>query len=255
MTTSRSDRTTMFAWRATDFGRLRKVPPFEAARWRHQRRRIATARRRDWTREEIDRLVDLLDAGLGYDAIAARLGRTPTAIRIKVTRLDCRMLRRSTVLTARDVARLLGKGCSKSVTRWIALGWLTASASECNGTRIWRIRWDDLMMFLRTRRTWPAWEVDRVTDPDLRAELQALRADDGPWLTPGEVARRLGVTDSAVSQWVRKGFIPAVRYGNWHINARDLEGFVPPCERSKAGIPRGMGRRVVGKTAIEARVL
>lgn len=249
------DHNTMFAWRRTSFGRMRKVPPLEGARWPDYRRRpIMTARRRDWTYEEVDHLVTLLDAGHDYDHIAHRLGRTRTAIIIKTKRLNCKMTRRPTVLTAREVARVLGKGCSKAVVRWVADGRLRARASVCNGRRIWRVCWDDLMAFLRDPSHWCCWDAARITDPDLRQELLALRAGDGPWLTQGEVAARYHVGRETVGQWLDKGFLPFVHSGggkgNRMIRERDLAGWVAPCERSKAGIPKAMGRRVVGSAAI-----
>jgi hypothetical protein len=94
-----------------------------------------------------------------------------------------------------------------------------------------------------------------VTDPDLRAEFVALRAMRPRWLTIGAVARRYAVISNTVGQWIEKGFIPAVRYGNWYIREDVIEGWIPPCERSKAGIPKAMGRAVVGKCELVARVL
>lgn len=251
------DYNTQFAWRKASFGRIRKVPPVEAARWReldryavHPRNR----RNRDWTHDEISHLVTLLDQGLDYDTIARRLGRTRIAILIKTKRLGCNMTKRPTVLTARAVAQLLGKGCAKSVTRWIADGLLTARASVCNGRRIWRVTWDDLMTFLHDPAHWCCWDAARITDTELRQELLALRADDGPWLTQGEVAARYHVGREAVQQWLDKGFLPFVHSGggkgNRMIRERDLVGWVAPCQRSRKGIPLGMGRRVVGGVAI-----
>lgn len=60
------------------------------------------------------------------------------------------------------------------------------------------------------------------------------------------------MTFEAVKQWVAKGFLPATRYGNWWIWSEDLAGFVAPCERSKAGIPKTHRRLVVGPDRIIA---
>lgn len=253
------DHKTMFAWRTASFGRIRKVPPSEAERWRELDRyaRYPRARaNRDWTHEEIDRLVALLDKGYGYDAIARKLGRSRTAIVVKTKRLRCKMTRRPTVLTAREVARLLGKGCSKSVVAWVKAGYLQARAVVCNGRRIWRICWDDLMTFLHNPVFWCCWDAARISDPDLRTELLALRATDGRYLTQREVAAQFHVGVETVGQWLDKGFLPYIHSGagkgNRMIRERDIDGWVPPCERLKAGIPKGMGRRVVGRTEIVA---
>jgi excisionase family DNA binding protein len=97
---------------------------------------------------------------------------------------------------------------------------------------------------------WMAWDAERVTGEALREWARELRRGKPRWLTPGEVAERYGVTFEAVGQWVAKGWIPATRYGNWWVSEADLEGWVVPCERSKAGIPKASGRRVEGKAAI-----
>jgi Holliday junction resolvasome RuvABC endonuclease subunit len=100
------DRNTQFACRPAPFGSIRKVPAIEARRWRNTRARINSALRRDWTHEEVDRLVTMLDAGHDYDYCARQLRRTRTAIVVKTKRIRCKMLRRPTVLTAREVAAL-----------------------------------------------------------------------------------------------------------------------------------------------------
>ena len=250
------DQKTQFAWRQTSFGSIRTVPAFEGARWpAYQRRSIQTHRRRDWTHEEVDRLVTMLDAGHDYNHCARQLRRTRTAIVVKTNRLRRKMTKRPTVLTARETARLIGKKCAKSVVWWIDAGWLKARAADCQGRRIWRICWDDLMTFLHNDQYWMAWSADRITDADLRAEMLALRATKPRWLTQTEVAQRYSVTVEAVGQWIAKGFLPAARYGNHYIREDALLGWVPPCARSKAGIPKTMGRAVVGANMIVARPL
>jgi helix-turn-helix protein len=249
------DSKTQFARKPAPFGSIRKVPPFEGQRWPTYQRRAIQTNRRDWTHEDVDRLVTMLDAGHDYDHCARQLRRTRVAIVVKTKRLRCTMTKRPTVLTARDVARLIGKGCSKSVTWWIDAGWIKARAADMRGRRIWRVCWDDLIVFLRDPRYWMTWDAARITDPELRAEMLALRVDAPRWLTIGEVARRYCVISNTVWQWIEKGFLPAMRYGNWYIREDALLGWMPPCERSKAGIPKAMGRAVVGNSMIVAMPL
>lgn len=87
------DRNTVFAARPAPWrGTIRKVPAIEARRWPvYQRRAIKTVVRRDWTNNEIDRMVDMLDAGYDLREIAQRLHRTPNAVKIKSTRLGFSM--------------------------------------------------------------------------------------------------------------------------------------------------------------------
>jgi helix-turn-helix protein len=248
------DSKTQFARKPAPFGSIRKVPPFEGQRWPdHPRRAIQTNLRRDWTHEDDAWLDTLLDQGLSYAEIARKLRRASgDAVRTHLKRRRIPSLtRRYAVLSARQVAQLLGKRCLKSVVRWIDMGWLPARAAG----RIWRISWDALMAFLYNERYWMAWDAARITDPDLRAEMLALRVDAPRWLTQTEVARRYCVISNTVWQWIEKGFLPAMRYGNWYIREDALLGWMPPCERSKAGIPKSMGRAVVGNSMIVARPL
>ena len=200
-------------------------------------------------------MVDMLDAGYDLREIALRLRRTPNAIKVKSTRLGISMCTRPTVLTAQEVGRILGVVCSKRVTDWIKRGWLPGRA-RCSyqGCErfIWGIQYDDLVTFLRDHRYWMTYDPALITDPDLRAELVALRRGSPRWLTPGEVARCYRVDGATVKQWIAKGFLPATRYGNHWIWSADLEGWVIPSERSRRGIPRGVGRRVVGNAFLKA---
>ena len=249
------DRNTQFATRQAPWrGTIRKVPASEARRWPvYQRRAIATDRRRDWSYDQVELLVALLDAGHDYDTIAPRMKRTRTAIQIKVKRLRMTMTTRPTVLTAHEVGRLLGLRCSKRVPDWIDRGWLQGKPRITRGrtTRhIWGVQYDDLLGFLRDSRYWMTYDPALITDPELRAELVALRQDAPRWLTPGEVARRYHVDVGTVVQWIQKGFLPTTRYGNHWIWSAHLEGWVIPSMRSRAGIPRGAKRRVAGQAQI-----
>lgn len=252
------DRNTVFAARPAPWrGTIRKVPAIEARRWPvYQRRAIKTVVRRDWTNNEIDRMVDMLDAGYDLREIAQRMHRTPSAVKIKSTRLGFSMRTRPMVLTAQEVGRILGVACSKRVTDWIKRGWLPGRARRSRqGCErfIWGIRYDDLIAFLRDHRYWMTNDPGRITDRDLRLELTELRAGQPHWLTPGEVARRYCVDVNTVNQWITKGFLPATRYGNHWIWSAHLDGWVMPSMRSRVGIPHGSGRRVVGLTTLEAR--
>lgn len=251
------DQKTRFAPKTAPFGTIRKVPPFEGQRWpTYQRRAIKTNRRRDWTHEDVDRLVSLLDAGFDYDYCARQLRRTRTAIVVKTKRVRCKMTKRPTVLTARQIADAMGVPCSKIVTRWIAQGWLNARAANSHGRVIWRIVWDDLMAFLERPEAWISWSPARIIDETLRERAYELRQNEDRLLSQGDVAARYCVHVHTVSQWLDKGWLPFRRYGargNRMIPESTLVGWVPPCMRSKAGIPKHMGRAVAGTTQLVAR--
>jgi hypothetical protein len=86
--------------------------------------------------------------GLLPDAtVAAKLGRTTTACALKAKRLGRN--RKEHFLTAHDVARIFRVDC-KTVTRWVAQGWLPATKSPVRAGRnyCWRIDGVDLAAFI-----------------------------------------------------------------------------------------------------------
>ena len=62
------------------------------------------------------------------------------------------------------------------------------------------------------------------------------------WLTTGEAAEALGVTQARIRQLCGEGYLPATKRGrDWWIKRKDLEEFadLPP---GKTGSPRRLGR-------------
>lgn len=186
---------------------------------------------RPWTRKDLARLETLLEQGASYDTIAKKLKRTRVSIVLKCRRRNTRLLGIEGVSTAGGVAELLGIGCPKTITRWIELRWLPATNAGKEDRPLWRIQSEDLYAFLENPQTWMAWNPELITDPTLRAWAQELRAGKPQWLTPGQVAERFAVGVGAVNDWIHRGLLPSIKYGNRWINEADLVGFVPPCER------------------------
>lgn len=207
----------------------------------------------DWTPLDLERLERLIELGYSYDAIGRRLGRSRNAVVIKAKRRGVGLLRTTQAMTAGEVARLLGIGCSKTITRWIGDGWLKARNGGQSDHPIWRIQHLDLLTFLECSDYWMAWEPAQITDPGIRGWTEELRRGQPRWLTPGEAGQRCGVSARAVYRWIAMGYMPSKRYGNHWILESDLEGWVLPCERSRVGIPRAAGRQVVGKEQLVAK--
>jgi excisionase family DNA binding protein len=120
---------------------------------------------------------------------------------------------------------------------------------------IWHVQWLDLCAWLDEPTHWMMYDPAACTEPTLREHLIEIRQGRPRWLSIGEVAVQYRVGAHTVHQWVKKGFLPAVRYGNWWIRESDLAGWRIPSERSRAGIPLGMGRKIVGADRVEPRVL
>jgi transposase len=213
-----------------------------------------TRHKRFWRQSEVDDLKRLIDDGYSYSQIATRLGRSRVAVVIKVERINYRRMHTNSALAACDAKALLGLKCSKTVICWITGYGLKARNGGTKNKPLWRIQWLDLCEWLEDPTHWMAYDPARVTELALREHLTEIRQGQPRWLTVGEVAQRYNVGIQTVATWRIKGILPMVRYGNWWIRESDLDGFVPPCERSKAGIPRGSLRVLSGKDGIVAGV-
>jgi excisionase family DNA binding protein len=187
------------------------------------------SRKPTWSSKETDKLVSLIEQGYDYDTIARRLKRTRIAVVIKAKRLGTRITTTNATLSARDIAEMLGIRCAKTVSKWIQRGWLQARNAGRSDRPLWRITWEDLTAFLEVAEYWIAWDPARIADLALREWAQDLRQNSEQYLTQTEIAARYHVDRGTVAQWIDKGWLPALRYGNRRVPASALEGFIPPC--------------------------
>lgn len=186
---------------------------------------------RYWTTKETDQLIDLVEQGYSYAQIAKRLKRTETSVKLRAKRIGVRVTTTNATMSCRDVASHLGIPCSKAVSGWIRRGWLKARDAGKAPRILWRITWDDLTAFLENPAHWVAWRGDRIPDLALREWALELRAGEERLLSQSDVARRYHVTIEAVGQWIYKGWLPSVRYGNRRVPASALDGWIAPIDR------------------------
>lgn len=185
-------------------------------------RALKTHHRYVWTPERLETLCELMERGLSDAEIARRMQTTAAAVHLAHKRYNLPR-RRAMVLTAHDVARLLGKKCAKSVIRWIEDGMLRGRRGFKQGPNLtWLVTWQSLEAFVRDERYWPAWDPARVTNREL---LRVANRPNLRFLTHAEVADICGVERQTVSTWIRKGWLRAVRYGNWHVREDWLAEF------------------------------
>lgn len=188
--------------------------------------------RNDWTEGELR----YLDTHVGADTlaeIAQALGRTRNAVKVKAMRRGLRQRRPNPKaahhpgFSARQVARLLGIGCSKTVVWWIREGWLVGSQTIGAGQyRRWRILGPDLEDFLRTYR-W-LYRSERIQDRGWRAFVTGLPREE--YLTTGQAAPLLFFANSTcVTQAIYRGDLFAVKRGNnWQIPRSAMRTYEPP---------------------------
>jgi hypothetical protein len=183
----------------------------------------------------------MLKEGYTIVEIANDLKRTPDAVSLKRKRLSLPSASASSMaVSGRKVARMFGAGCEKTVTWWIEQGHLNAARIPGGPTGKWRISLEAIYDFVGNSDTWSLWEVERVTDRDLRTYAEELRGHD--WLLlQSEVAERYHVQTQTVRRWTECGYLPFVQRGrgNRMIPSSALVGFVVPSERDR----RGRGRR------------
>lgn len=206
----------------------------------------------NWTPAEVAQLDMMLDAGLRDATIGRRLGRSPVAINIIRKRRGLAP-RTQRLMSATTVARLMGVPCSKTVSRWLDEGWLRGRRGQVRGPfRQWYVTHEAWLAFLEDPAYWHLWKPERLADSTLRAWAVETRTDI--FLTPGQVGKRLGFCHGAVNDWINRGLLPAVRNGNWWIRERDLEGFVPPCDRPKTGRPKAWYDAVEDTRMLQMRI-
>lgn len=181
-----------------------------------------------WTAAERDYLARYAGV-LGDEEIAARLGRSRDAIKVRRTRAGLPgPTTHPDYLTGHQIARALGVD-GHTVAALIERGLLPAEVAPLRDRHVWRMR----------RRTFVAWAVNplnwpyfwrsvrlpvRLGDAALRRLIIRRRAGwvgpDGradEWLTPSEVAALHGVHHTDVNRYVNAGRLSGVKWGNWLI--------------------------------------
>jgi len=103
-----------------------------------------------------------------------------------------------------------------TILRWFARGWLPdlrpPGARRPAITCWWDM--DDLVAFVRDRRTWAAWSPATITDPTLRAIAeQARREAGGQWMDRIEIARHLGISPASLKNWSASGLFARCEEG------------------------------------------
>lgn len=180
-----------------------------------------------WTRARLWKLMECIERGWEDERIAAALGTTVGAIQLARKRHGIPS-RTKTLLSAQTAAQRLGLGCGKTIVHWIESGWLTGRRGPRRGAnRQWLIHPDDVLAFMERPEHWHRWHPERIPDPGLREWATELRFGVR-FLTMTEAAKRCFVEPQTVYQWVRKGWLPAVRNGNHLVRESDLERFVLP---------------------------
>lgn len=180
---------------------------------------------RTWTRTRLMQLASLLEEGLTDAAIARKLGTTVNGVKLARKRYGIKP-RTAVLLSATTIARRLGIGCGKTVTRWLESGWLRGRRGQRRGpNRQWYVTEAAVLDFLEDPAHWHRYDPARIVDADIREWVTELRRGVR-FLSMTEAAERCFVEPKTVYQWIRRGWLPAVRpgmHGNHLVRESDLD--------------------------------
>ncbi len=186
---------------------------------------LVVARPPAWTTDE-DRFLAESLGHLHEDDIAATLGRTRTAVRLRWQH-DLRLpapTRHPDYIAATVAGQMLGLG-SRTVINLVRCGILPGERVPCDRT-LYRVRRATLRRWAVNPLNWVYFRPARIADPDLRRLVQR-RAAGWPdaWLTVGEVAASLDLSLAQVNHLIHQGQLAAVRHGNYWVLRSEMECF------------------------------
>lgn len=172
--------------------------------------RQASARRRHprhWRPGEGQHAAHMLSAGYSLRAIAARLGKTPAAVRARAYR-SCWDTAAESGWSPARLAAALGVG-QKAVASWVAHGWLRSSRRPMTpGDRLTRrvISEAHLERFLSDRRYVALWRAGDIADSGIREWAKDLRP---PWTPLADLDGRTPYTRRELTIGCHRGLIVA----------------------------------------------
>lgn len=111
------------------------------------------------------------------------------------------------------------------------MGWLQAINISDAATAYYRIDQESIWEFIERPETWVAWQTERITDPDLRAWAEEVRAAGPRWLTPRVASGRLHVSLSVLAVYARRGLLHGVFYNHWYYREDEIAGLTLLSER------------------------
>lgn len=174
--------------------------------------------------------------------IARLMHRTLSGVRCRAAKLH--LGRSGPGLTACKVAGIFGVD-EHLVIYWIKAGWLKGKQTRRRFGRGYR--WvitlqavEDFITATPYHFDWRAMDPESVWREFARHETERQR-----WLTPRQVARRLGVHVGTIHQHLRKGWLPGAQMtgaswqGDWRVREADVASFRP---RRPTGGHGGRGR-------------
>lgn len=197
--------------------------------------RLRTQDNRSWTKAEM-RFLRENYYRMTLTEIAAHLGRTEVACKIKIIRKRIpRPSKRPGWLTGNKVAHALGSDIH-AIMLMYRRGILPMDIMP--GERgIMLIKKLRLYMWCINPMHWPYFRVENMNDQKLQRLVKLAQSRWGDeWLPIGQAGEVLGVDYKLITNRVRKGKIPGVRWGNTWVRRSVVEDLVIHTGKGRPGI-------------------
>jgi hypothetical protein len=189
-----------------------------------------------WTEQEVTVLV-IKRHRFSPKEMAEHLGRSETAVRLKLKRLGYTWIRGvEGFFTARALGRIFGVE-SKTVAWWMDVGWLEGSRYP---TRLGpyyprKISWDAVIDFIEDEQHWHLWKVSRMIRGELRDYAEEARDGRGQFLTTGQVGKLLHYDHRWIRELIARGRIHGRKHGpNWKVQVEEVLRFAKADGQVKA---------------------
>ena len=181
-----------------------------------------------WTNREEHLAISMMEKGKTYGDIAEALGRTKPAVicywkRVRPKYGDYARM------DATHVSWMLGIN-PHTMRDWLRKGRIKASKSHLlrGAGQEWRFTHDEIEVFLKDWRWWPAWSVDDIRDPEWKEKATEIRAEDNV-ISISQASKIIGWSREVLRTACARGELPATKSGNpgwwgkgWYVRTPDL---------------------------------
>lgn len=202
--------------------------------------KLTKKERRDWTEEELEYLGDTYGI-LPDKQICEHLHRSRNSI-VLASKRHLKINRKANFYTAKEVAKLLGVACSKTVTEtWQEKGFIKGRKStvRCGLNMMWLFSEQDIEDCLR-KYPWLV-KMEKVEDRNQFRRILKEEWERDPWYTSEQAGSLLGVHFHTVVKYLNQGLLQGVKkpalcwQGEWVIRRSNIQAYLTKWENPSRG--------------------